>query len=153
MKSVTMLSGGSLPSWSLTWFASTVNVHVSPSVSGHARIERERGRPAAEGCRHTSPLTEQDSVNQEPVTLTGSLKVTDRLAFDREIGRPVHRVRCRRLPALRPATAQGLSGEAVLRGVGALAAKSRGIVVGFRAAVGKPQRRRVLLKAGAAALS
>src|SRR4249920_1598457 len=29
-KSAAMVSGGSLPSWSLTWFASTVSVHDSP---------------------------------------------------------------------------------------------------------------------------
>ena len=75
----TMLSGGSLASWSVTWLARTVSVQVSPLVSEIAgSIVNVVGPPVT--AASTVPLAEHTSVNQEAVTLTGSLKVTDRFA-------------------------------------------------------------------------
>src|SRR5262245_2140816 len=78
MASAVMLSGGSLLSWSLTWFASTVNVQVSPCtrVTPGSRV-KVVGPPLKVVA--TAPLVEQTSVNQDADTLTGSLKVTVRL--------------------------------------------------------------------------
>ena len=75
-----MLSGGSFASWSLTWAASTVRVQVSPFARAMSGSSVKVDGPPLKVVE-TLPLRLHSSVNQEEVTLTGSLKVTDRLAL------------------------------------------------------------------------
>ena len=75
----------------------------------------------------TVPLAEHTNENQEEVTLTGSLNVTERFEL---IGKSVAPF-IGKVPATSgaaSATAQGFNGDDVLRGVGALAAKSEALL-------------------------
>jgi len=75
VKSANISSGGSSVSWSVTFAAAIVRVQVSPygrSLVGS--MVQLVGPPDAVAA--IAPLTEQDSVNQSPVTVTGSVKVT-----------------------------------------------------------------------------
>src|SRR5205085_1332359 len=79
-KSAPMLSGGSSVSWSVTEAAITVSVQDSEfakSTSGSS--VKLVGPPlTAAAC---VPLVAHESVYHEPVTFTGSLKVTATFAF------------------------------------------------------------------------
>src|SRR5256885_1734656 len=69
-----MLSGGSVASWSVTFAAKTVTVHVSePTKSASGSSVNVVGPPLAAAV--WPPLEEQEIENQLPVTFTGSLKV------------------------------------------------------------------------------
>lgn len=75
VKSSSIRSGGSLPSWSVTLPASTVRVHASPvvkSVSG--LIVNTVGPP--ETVAVWAPLEAHSRVNQVAAVVTASLKVT-----------------------------------------------------------------------------
>src|SRR5919109_2590909 len=73
--SLAMLSGGSLVSWSVTFPANMVAVHVSlgaKSLSGFS-VKVLAPPLVVAVCE---PLTKQEIENQLPATLTGSLNVT-----------------------------------------------------------------------------
>src|SRR5439155_11704850 len=74
-----MLSGGSIRSWSFTFEASTVTVHISAlakSVAG----SRTKVTGLPDTAAPWSPLVAQAIWNQVSVTFTGSLKVIEMLA-------------------------------------------------------------------------
>src|SRR5262245_21504063 len=76
-----MLSGGSLPSTSLTCDARMVSVQLSPVARlGVGSMVKLVAGPALAVAAIGPPVMEHVNVNQFPVTLTGSLKVTVRLA-------------------------------------------------------------------------
>jgi hypothetical protein len=77
-KLAAMLSGGSFVSWSVTCAAKTVTVQVSPFVkSVLGLIVKMLGPPVTTvSTTLRVPLVVQTIWNQLPVTLTGSLKVT-----------------------------------------------------------------------------
>ena len=75
VKSAAMLSGGSSVSWSVTASASTVIVHAASRGSWLGGIERERGRPAADGDRD-GRRRRRSSEKAPSAASTGSLKVT-----------------------------------------------------------------------------
>src|SRR5438093_12192675 len=74
-----MLSGGSIRSWSFTFEASTVTVHISAlakSVAG----SRTKVTGLPDTAAPWSPLVAQAIWNQASVTFTGSPKVIEMLA-------------------------------------------------------------------------
>src|SRR5919204_1048758 len=108
-----MLSGGSVASWSVTFAAKTVTVHVSePAKSASGLSVKVVGPPLTAAVWPSLELHEIE--NQLPVTFTGSLKVIVMLLFS----------------ATLPAPSAGLVLETVgaasplLRGFGAPAVKS-----------------------------
>src|ERR671935_237550 len=75
-----MLSGGSIVSWSATFAAKTVTVHVSePAKSASGLSVKVVGPPLTAAVWPS--LEEQEIENQLPVTFTGSLKVIVMLLF------------------------------------------------------------------------
>src|SRR5262245_11587102 len=80
LKFIAMLSGGSLPSTSVTLDARIVSVQASPFVKSIPGSRTNAVGPPATDA-DTLPLAEHTSVNQAPATLTGSLNVTERFAF------------------------------------------------------------------------
>ena len=117
-----MVSGGSSPSWSVTWEANTVSVHDSPIARVLAGSSvNVVGPPVTVAA--TLPVVEQSRVNHDGPTSTGSLNVTRRFAV---VGKSVAALAGTVLVTLGAASGalHGLSGEAVLRGVGAPAEKS-----------------------------
>ena len=78
-KSTVIESGGSFASWSVTLAATIVSVHASPGTNSLVGSSVKLvGPPLALAVR--VPETLQASVNHAPLTFTGSLKVTVRLA-------------------------------------------------------------------------
>src|SRR5262245_51525132 len=64
-----------VPSWSATCAANTVTVHASPPAKSETGSSVKLCRPPATdaACR---PLDTQAMLNQEPLAVTGSLKLT-----------------------------------------------------------------------------
>src|SRR6266550_6846663 len=111
-------------SWSVTCAATTVTVQVSlptKSVTGSSEKVVDAGVATA-GC---GPLVEQEIVNQVPVTITGSLNVTEMFAPTATPLAPADGVV--RLTA-GGWSLQFPSGDAELRGVGAPAVKSAALL-------------------------
>jgi hypothetical protein len=105
-----IVSGGSFVSWSLTFAATIVAVHVSAvtkSLSGSS--VNVVGPPVAVAV--CAPLVVQLSVYHEPVTLTGSLNVTVTFASTGTSEAPA--------AGDRPATDGASSAVPLLRGFGA----------------------------------
>ena len=75
VKLATMLSGGSLESTSLTWFARTTNVQISPWIKSLSGLTVKVVGPPVNTAVWL-PLNLQESVYHALVTLTGSVKVT-----------------------------------------------------------------------------
>src|SRR6185369_6583327 len=75
----TIVSGGSAESWSETWAPTTVNEQVSPEVKSASgfRVQVEGPPLLVIVC---TPLSAHVRLNDASVTVTGSLKATDRLA-------------------------------------------------------------------------
>ncbi len=115
VKFATMLSGGSLASWSVTWSARTTNVQLSPQTkSASGSIVNVVGPPlTAAVC---VPLSEQESVYQAPVTFTASVNVTVTFVSTGTLEAPS--------AGTVLATAGAASGGGVLRGFGAPIVKS-----------------------------
>src|SRR5947208_15899620 len=129
-----MLSGGSIRSWSFTFEASTVTVHISAlakSVAG----SRTKVTGLPDTAAPWSPLVAQAIWNQVSVTFTGSLKVIETLASTATPDAPPAGVveltagaRSEQFP----------SGDALFRGDGAVAVKSAGLL-----SVSRSEERRV----------
>src|SRR5437763_10649734 len=75
-----MLSGGSVASWSVTFAAKIVTVHVSaPAKSASGSSVKVVGPPLTVAV--WPPLEPQEIENQLPATFTGSLNVIVTLLF------------------------------------------------------------------------
>src|SRR5919202_6073610 len=82
-----MLSGGSVASWSVTFAAKTVTVHVSePVKSLSGSSVNVVGPPLAVAV--WPPLEVHEIENQLPVTFTGSVNVIVRLLFSATLPAP-----------------------------------------------------------------
>ena len=107
------------PSWSVTWSASMLTVHVSPSWKSLWGRSKVVGPPV--GVTFCRPLLVQ-SMLIVPLMTTGSLKVTSTTVSVGTLASPSAGVVS--ITVGGTSTPQLLVGEAVLRGVGAPVVKS-----------------------------
>ncbi len=136
-KSAAMASGGSVVSWSLTWAATTVTRAASPGVKSVVGLStNELGPPVT--AASWVPLVVHEIENHDPVTVTGSLKSMVTSVPAATPVAPLAGVVDVTAGAPSPPP-HGLSGEEVLRGLGAPDSEVGRVVVGLGAAAVQPQ--------------